>query len=309
MHLILAPLHGFTEVTFREVYFRHFGGIDKVMAPFISLTHGDKITALKVKDVLPERNAQVPVIPQVLGNDSDDFILLCRFLSDELGYKEVNWNLGCPINGIVRKKRGSGILPFPEMIDQLLEKIIPGISMDLSIKLRLGLKTTEEFTAVAEVLNNYPLKNITIHPRIGIQQYEGNVLLDDLERMIPYVKHPIIYNGDIHSFDDYVSIRNRFSFGDFMLGRGVFYNPFLPEMIKAETQVLPADAKARFINFYTELETATRHSRKFWMSKMKEYWKYYGTFMKLGDERQLQLFRVKSEDEWNSLVSEILASP
>jgi tRNA-dihydrouridine synthase B len=303
MHLILAPLHGFTDATFRNVYFRHFGGIDEVMAPFISLTHGDKVTALKARDVLPKANQLQAVIPQILGNESREFIQLCRFLHDELGYKEVNWNLGCPIPGIANKKRGSGMLPFPGMIDQLLGEILPNIQMELSIKLRLGWKSADEFPPVAEVLNRYPITNVTVHPRLGIQQYEGATLLDDFERCLPLIRHKIIYNGDIHSFADFQAINRRFaSINEFMLGRGVFYNPFLPEMIKAGKAELPENAASRFINFYLQLESEIRASRKFWMSKMKEYWKFYGVFLGLDEDQVMEVLRCKSETEWKKLT-------
>jgi tRNA-dihydrouridine synthase B len=307
MNLILAPLHGFTDATFRNVYFRHFEGIDEAIAPFISLTHGDKITALKVKDVLPLVNTHKPLIPQILGNNARDFILLCHFLSGELGYKEVNWNLGCPINGIVRKKRGSGLLPHPGLIDRLLSEIIPQLSIELSIKLRLGLNSVDEFQPVVEVLNKYPLKNITIHPRLGTQQYEGEVMLDEFERLLPLVRHKVIYNGDIHQYRNYMSIRQRFpAIEDFMLGRGVFYNPFLPEMIKAGSPGLPDDSMQRFVRFYGDLETSVRNTRKSWVSKMKEYWKYFSYYLQLDEEVTSRILRCKSEMEWENLISEIL---
>jgi tRNA-dihydrouridine synthase B len=309
MQLILAPLHGFTDALFRNTYFRHFGGVDVAIAPFISLTHGDKITTAKVRDVLPASNQFKQVIPQILGNNARDFVMLCHFLANELGYTEVNWNLGCPIQSIVRKKRGSGMLPYPEIIDRLLGEIIPSISMEISIKLRLGLKSADEFPLVAEVLNRYPLKNVTIHPRLGIQQYEGDVLLDKFAGILPLIRHKVIYNGDIHRFDDYLAIRKRFPMiDDFMLGRGVLYNPFLPEIIKAGITELPSDAGKRFIAFYLDLEESEKVYRKYWMSKMKEYWKYFSSLMGLDEEAALRVLRCTSEKEWERIISVILNS-
>jgi len=309
MQLILAPLHGFTDATFRNAYFRHFGGIDEAVAPFISLTHGNKVTAVKVKDVLPEFNLLKQVIPQVLGNNAADFILLCRYLSDKLGYEEVNWNLGCPIQGIVSKKRGSGMLPYPEMIERLLGEILPGISINLSIKLRLGLKSVNEFPLVAEVLNRFPLKSVTLHPRLGIQQYEGEVQLDEFEQVLPLIRHKVIYNGDIFSFTDFSAIKDRFpSIDDFMLGRGVLYNPFLPEQVKAGNPSLPENEMSRFSEFYKDLEESEKASRQFWMSKMKEYWKYFSSLLGLDEEIMLQVLRCISEKEWRMLISGLLNS-
>jgi tRNA-dihydrouridine synthase B len=304
MQLILAPLHGFTDSSFRNVYFNHFHAFDEAMAPFISLTHGDKITPLKVRELLPEKNRFKSVIPQILGNEAGEFVLLCNYLSDVLGYTEVNWNLGCPIRGIVNKKRGCGILPYPELIHRLLEEIIPSISLKISVKLRLGLNSPDEFPAVMEVLNQFPLSNITLHPRIGVQQYEGSVLLDDFERMLPLIQHQLIYNGDIHTYDNFLSISNRFpAISSFMLGRGVFHNPFLPEMIRDRKSSLPSGTEQRFYNYYMELEDATKAEKQYWISKMKEYWKYFGAFVQVQENDLMILLRCKDEIEWNRLTS------
>jgi tRNA-dihydrouridine synthase len=304
MQLILAPLHGFTELGFRNVYARHFHALDYAIAPFISLTHGDKITALKVKDVLPSRQAGLRVVPQILGNEADTFILLCDYLSNELGYEEVNWNLGCPIKGIVNKKRGSGMLPYPGLIHQLLSEILPNINLNLSVKLRLGWHSPEEFPAVAEVLNQFPLSSVTIHPRIGIQQYTGNVLLDDLDKCLPLIKHQVIYNGDIHSFDDFSGIHNRFPvFQSIMLGRGIFYNPFLPEMIRSHDPTLPPHSGNRFAAYYFDLEAEMKSHKHFWMSKMKEYWKYFSRLLSLTETDFAALMQCRDEIEWNQMVN------
>jgi len=307
MHLTLAPLHGFTDSTFRNVWFRHFTGLDDAMAPFISLTHGNKITPLKVRELLPSVNKGIHLIPQILGNDADDFILLCRYLYDELGYEEVNWNLGCPIRDIVSKKRGSGLLPNPELIDHVLEKVIPSTSARLSVKLRLGYRSSDEFPAVIEVLNKYPLSGITVHPRIGIQLYSGEVLLDEFERFLPLSHHPVTYNGDIHSYTGFIRIRDRFqSIDRYMLGRGVFFNPFLPEMIRNGTAELPAGAYDRFKEFYIDLEEAEKQYRHYWISKMKEYWKYFAVYLNVDEKSLKQLLRCTSETEWNKLVARLL---
>ncbi len=303
MNLVLAPLHGFTDATFRNVYFSHFEGIDSVVAPFISLTRADKITAVKVRELARELNQKVELIPQILGNDAKDFILLSHYLYEQLGYEEVNWNLGCPIRSIVSKKRGSGLLPYPDLLERLLNEIVPGIPQKLSVKMRLGMNNVREFPPLARVLNQFPVRSITLHPRLGVQQYEGSVLLDDLEQMIPLLQHKLIYNGDIRNIRDLESIRQRFpGFEDFMIGRGIFSNPFLPEQVKSLNATLPDNSTQRFINFYYELEAAEKHSRKLWMSKMKEYWKYFSVFLNLPDTVLLEILRCESVSEWNKLL-------
>jgi len=309
MHLILAPLHGFTDATFREVYFRHFRGFDEAMAPFVSLTHGRKITAIKVRDLVPQSHSGIPLIPQILGNESEDFIVLCNYLNKELGYTEVNWNLGCPVKGIVNKKRGCGLLPHPEKIDRFLEKVIPASPVRLSVKLRLGYFSVDEFPEVMTILNRYPISRLIVHPRTGIQQYAGNVLVEDLERFLPLIQQKVTYNGDIFSFPDFQAIRNRFSAIDsFMLGRGVFYNPFLAEIIRANNSTLPGDAASRFRNYYFDLESAEKSFRSSWMGRMKEYWKYFVDFQGMDKDKLIQILRCRTENEWSRLTNGLLFS-
>jgi len=309
MRLILAPLHGFTDATFREVYFRHFRGFDSVMAPFVSLTHGRKISALKVKDLVPQFHSGIPVIPQILGNEPGDFILMSHYLHTELGYDDINWNLGCPSKGIVNKKRGCGLLPHPAEIDRFLERVIPLIPVQLSVKMRLGHFSADESFKVLPVLNKYPLSSIIMHPRIGIQQYTEKVLLDDFEHILQLIHHNLTYNGDIFSLPDFQAIKSRFSAIDsFMLGRGIFYNPFLAEMIKSGNSSLPTDASIRFINFYHELEASEKAFRNSWMSRMKEYWKYFIEIPGMDKPKLSQLLRCRNDEEWNSITSGLFTS-
>ena len=119
--IILAPLHGFTDYLFRNVYAQHFNGIDLAISPFISLLPGEKINPVRVKDLFHENNLSLAVVPQILGNDPRLFINMANYLND-MGYDEVNWNLGCPIKKIAHKKRGSGMLPYPELLDELLKQ-------------------------------------------------------------------------------------------------------------------------------------------------------------------------------------------
>ena len=233
--LILAPMQGLTELLFRRVYEQCFPGVFSLaVSPFLSLTHGDLSGAWeKIDDVLPEPNrGSIPVIPQILGKEPEEFVALANRLY-EIGYKEVNWNIGCPVRRVAAKHRGSGILPYPNEIRDILDHVIPRLRGTLSVKMRLGLRSSEEIFDVIPVLNDFPLASVTIHPRTGKQQYGGLVDLDTFARALPLIRHHVIYNGDIHSLADYHRIHARFpQIEDFMLGRGVLYNPQLPLQIR-----------------------------------------------------------------------------
>jgi len=231
--LILAPLQGITDLTFRRILLRHFNGMDEAMAPFISTMGQQRFKRSGLKDVEPERNpARPPLVPQIMGNDAEDFI----FLADRLfgmGYAQVNWNLGCPHSKIAKKQRGSGLLLYPERIDDLLSRIIPGMKPGLSVKIRLGRRNKEEINNILEVLDRHDLDEIILHPRTGEQMYTGRSDIDAFVAAEKKSRHAFVYNGDITDTASFSRVRERLPhIRRIMIGRGMLANPFLAEEIK-----------------------------------------------------------------------------
>lgn len=275
--MILAPMQGLTEVLFRRVYEECFpAAITSAVAPFIALTRNMRFSSdnAQIADVLPENNVNsIPVIPQILGKETDEFITLSNRLY-ELGYNEVNWNMGCPMRAIAAKHRGSGILPYPDEVRAILDKVVPGIKMKLSVKVRLGLKDKNDIFHLVPVLNDYPLVSVTIHPRLGRQQYTGHPDLDTFGEVMPLLKAPVIYNGDILTAADAQRIHERFpQVADIMVGRGILYNPTLPLALNnLSLNIQHSLLTKHFIRRLMEeiqLRMPTDESR---IRKMKEYW-------------------------------------
>ena len=270
-------MQGLTEVLFRRVYEECFpGAISLAVSPFLSLTHGNLADAWeKIEDVLPENNVgSIPVIPQILGKEPDEFITLGNRLYD-LGYREVNWNMGCPMRKVAAKHRGSGILPYPDEVRAILDAVLPNLRPALSVKVRLGLKDSEDIFRLIPVLNDYPLASVTVHPRLGRQQYNGRPDLDTFGRTLPMFKAPVIYNGDICSGADAHRIRERFpQVADIMVGRGVLYRPTLPLDIADPGRDTTADRRlaARFISRLVEEILSTIPTEQSKTRKIKEYW-------------------------------------
>lgn len=277
--LILAPMQGLTELMFRRAYQQCFpGAIDLAISPFLSLTHGNLTAAWKkIDDVIPEDNADsIPVIPQILGKEPVEFIDLANRLYD-IGYTEINWNIGCPMRRVTAKHRGSGILPYPDEVQSILDQIIPQLKPQLSIKMRLGLTANDDIFRLIPIMNQYPLANVTVHPRTGRQQYSGHVDLDVFEQALPLFQAPVIYNGDICSLSDYRHILQRFpQVKDVMIGRGVLYDPLLPLKIKGI--ITPDDREASlraaklFITTLTQAILDRNMPNESKMRKIKEYW-------------------------------------
>jgi len=149
--LYMAPMKGFTDHLFRNTFADHFGGFDLAVAPFLASKRGNKIRKKYVKDVLPENNTRLPVIPQILSKTARDFTVLANYLYD-LGYRTVNWNLGCPNPAVADKMRGSGMLPYTDMIHEFLDDVIGGIKGSLSIKIRLGWRSRDDIFRLIPVL-------------------------------------------------------------------------------------------------------------------------------------------------------------
>jgi tRNA-dihydrouridine synthase B len=279
MHLILAPLQGVTEYPFRNAYAAFFDGIDEAITPFIPCVTGTKVKTVHLKDILPEnQRSRMELVPQVLGNKSLPMQLMAEAFND-LGYREMNWNLGCPSSTVSRKMRGCGLMPHPETVRGILEQLVPRLPLPLSVKLRLGMYSTDEIFRIIEVLNDYPISRIILHPRLGVWQYTGEPDIDACSSILPLSAHPVVYNGDITDVRFFRQLQQRFpSHDSWMLGRGVLMNPFLPEMLRGADPPAPEEARSGLMAFHNRLIqeiSSTGVSGQRLTARLKEFWSYF----------------------------------
>lgn len=226
--LYFAPLQGFTEDTYRRIHHELVGGITAYYTPFLRLEHKG-IRTKDARDVRPEFNAGVPIVPQVIAKDGEEFTFLVDYLYD-LGYREMDVNMGCPFPLQTRHGRGAGILQHPECVKQIAEIIRQRDDITFSIKMRLGLTDESEGISLLPILNDTPLKHITLHPRLGTQQYNGTADLDAFERFAEQTTHRLIYNGDLKTPTDVHAITERFpELAGIMMGRGLLARPSLAQ--------------------------------------------------------------------------------
>lgn len=306
--MILAPMQGLTEVLFRRVYEQCFpGAIELAVSPFLSLTHGNLADAWeKIEDVLPENNVgSIPVIPQILGKEKEEFVELGNRLYD-LGYEEVNWNMGCPMRKVTGKHRGSGILPYPDEVRALLDAVIPGLKGKMSVKMRLGLRDKEEIFKLVPILNDYPLASVTVHPRTGRQQYGGTVDLETFGRVLPLFKAPVIYNGDICTPADYRQIKKRFpQVTDLMVGRGILYRPTLPlEINETGNGEWRTENGKRFVRCLMEEIRHRMPTPEARIRKTKEYWCLLWKSLNISETRAREVLRAQEQETVDKLISE-----
>ena len=252
-NLSLGPFQGITDAPFRNVFKRHFSGIDKFYTPFFTGIQKDHAKNLQVEEIDPRYNDVETLTPQILSTDANEILRFAKQCK-ELGYKEINLNMGCPFPRVANKKRGCGLLPYPDKVEQLFEDVFEQIDIKFSVKCRLGYFNPDEIDAIIPIFNKYPLSELIIHPRIGKQLYNGEANVERFKAIIPFINAPLVYNGDIFSMDSFERIggivngqRSTTSnvshfdkpndirpVNDFMLGRGILANPFLAEQIANE---------------------------------------------------------------------------
>ena len=306
MQLILAPLQGTTEFPFRVTWKEHFTGLDGAYTPFIPLITGSKVRPAHLRDALPLFNKNgIPVIPQVIGKRSDAMILMANAFA-ELGYQEVNWNLGCPSATVAKKQHGSGMLPFPHLIRQFLEKVFPTIPIGLSVKMRAGYHSHDELLPVLEVLNDFPIQKIILHPRLGIDQYNGYPCHQSFALALNNTRHPLVYNGDIIDIKSFTTLKTTFpNQNEWMLGRGVLMNPFLPSLLHGAVFPDQHQKKERLYLFSCNLmhELAnTRITENRLLAKLKEYWSYFSRWFLEKQSLWRQLRQSETIKDFNNIV-------
>jgi len=306
--IYLAPIQGITDRIFRNIFPKYFKGVDRAMAPFISTSKRKKVETVILRELDPEKNTGITVIPQILSKDPDDFIPLADQLY-EMGYHTVNWNLGCPFPVVVNKGKGSGMLCYPLAIEQFLDRTIPVMKAKLTIKLRIGLAYPDEILALIPIFNRYPVEELIIHPRTGKQMYEGDVDLDILSRCVEISRHEIVYNGDLDSTARYEILSKRFpSIGRWMIGRGLLADPFLAEkIISGDTRSM--EEKIRIIrrfhddlfDEYSKVMSGPAHIT----DKMKSIWAYLGNFFENSEKVKKKIHKAQNVKHYLDVVKNI----
>lgn len=306
----LAPLEGITTHIFRNAYHRHFAPMDKYFTPFL-VPHSKKgFSAKEKREILPENNEGLCLIPQIMSNHAGDCLKTIGKLQ-AYGYREINLNMGCPSKTVVSKGRGSGFLAFPQELDRFLDKVFEGAgNMDvrISIKTRLGKEEPEEFYRILEIYNRYPVEELIVHPRVQRDFYKN---VPDLG-MFAYAQENsesmLCYNGDIFTVERYEEIRKKLSgVKAFMIGRGLLMDPFLLERIKktGEEQVRAAKLRSFHDQLYADYRALDMGDKNV-LFKMKELWCYLGHSFPENHKALKKIRKAERLDRYEEAVEELL---
>lgn len=268
-HLILAPLRGVTLRCFREVFADVLAevGFTEAVTPFICANPGLdplKDRELKPSNLPPLRPSNLLLTPQFIGKDPEA-LRFCLERIKSAGYETADLNCGCPFPMVRNKGRGSGILRTPDVLRRMMEVgcevMGPG---RFSVKTRLGVKRTDELLQLMPLVNEFPLRFLTVHARTAEQMYEGACDTDALRKVQEVAKVPVVPNGDLPLPTLQPSSPPTFHPSALMIGR-----PFLRDLGGR------ADI-GELLDRYVEASRAELHGERPVLGRLKEllaYWK------------------------------------
>lgn len=273
-----APLQGYTDAVYRQAHARIFGGIDTYYTPFVRVEHGE-IRRKDIRELEPENNRNVPLVPQLIAPDTEKLEqIMSLFIAKSFTCADIN--LGCPFPLLAKRHNGSGMLPYPDEVRQLLEFAVSRYpQVRFSVKMRLGWEKPEESLALLPLLNELPLSHIILHPRLGKQQYKGSVDLAAFEAFYDGCRHPLFYNGDLLTVADIQSVALRFPrLAGIVIGRGLLANPALAAEY-GQGEPLSTDEKGEKLRrFHAELFSQYGNLLQGGdlqlLNKMKTVWEY-----------------------------------
>lgn len=307
MKLDFAPMEGISTYIYRGLHARFFGGAEEYFAPFIAPDGSGSFKSSALRDILPENNRNIYLIPQLLVNRPGPFIHVARELS-AMGYTEVNLNIGCPSATVVSKHKGSGMLLDLKSLDNCLNEIFSLAPLGVSIKTRMGMESTEEFSAIMEIYRKYPLKRLIVHARARSGMYKSPVDIPGFLSALRDCPWPVWYNGDIFSPYSLNPLENGTqSIAGLMLGRGAVADPALPRVLKGGKALEAQELKA-FHNTLLDAYLAAGYDGRAAMSRLKELWFYM--LYKFPDSRResKQLLKSQTLPDYVSAVSALFDS-
>lgn len=300
MKYYFAPLEGLTDSIYRRLHHTYFPCVDKYYTPFLSPTVHRALTAREARELPPADSLGYHCVPQLLTKVPEDFLWMahqCR----ELGYEEVNLNLGCPSGTVTTKGKGSAMLEDHEVLDRFLDAVFAGTDVQISVKTRIGFHSAEYFSELLDIFNQYPIKELTVHPRIRDVFYNGPVDMVIFRYALENSRNPVCFNSNLCSLPQIRKLQEEFpQLGAVMLGRGLIGDPGMltPGGTNAETLELFFDA---LLEEYTAAFGGSRNA----LFRMKENWRYFLRRFESCEKLSKRLRKVTDIAEYKAITREI----
>ena len=276
MPIHFAPLQGYTDDAYRRIHHQLIGGICTYYTPFVRMEAGG-VRSKDMRDIRPEFNEGVPVVPQIIAKSMKEFEYLVGIV-EEKGYIRIDLNLGCPFPMQAKHGRGSGLLAHTDIVADMAQSIASKKHLQFSVKMRLGWEDADEWRPVLDILNETPLQQITLHPRIGTQQYKGALDMQAFEACYQACKHPLVYNGDITSVADIHRIEQAYpQLAGIMIGRGLLARPSLAIEYASGKEQTWEERRATLLEMHSQLQAHYEpilNSEAQLHNKLRTFWEY-----------------------------------
>lgn len=300
-----APLQGYTDDVYRRIHHELMGGIQTYYTPFLRM-EGGGVRSKDMRDIRPEFNEGVPVVPQIIVKSMKEFDFLTGIV-EEKGYTRVDINMGCPFPLQAKHGRGSGLLAHVDIIEEMAKAIAAKSQLKFSVKMRLGWENANEWRPVLDILNSTPLEQITLHPRIGTQQYKGSVSMEAFEEFYKLCKHPLIYNGDVTSVDDIRKLEEMYpKLAGVMIGRGLLARPSLALEYASGVELSWEKRRSLLLDFHDRMKAhyeTTANSETQVHSRLRLFWEYMEE--ELGRKAYKKIMKAGNLKNYLSAVREI----
>ena len=304
MRIYAAPMEGLTTYVYRNTHRQMFGGVDRYFMPFFSPAAEHLLTARELRDLDPAHNGGTPVTPQMMTRRAEDFLWAVEKLR-ELGYREVNLNLGCPSGTVTAKGKGAGFLAHPAELDAFLRQTFAQARLPVSLKTRLGMRDEGEFSTLLDIYGRYPVCELIVHPRVREDYYKAPVRLEAFAAALPRIKAPVVYNGDLVTPEDVRAFARRFpQVETVMLGRGLMADPALARKLRGGPPAEQEELRAFTQTLYRGYREAYGHSGSA-AQRMKELWFYLIHLFDGGEKYARRMRRVRTPGEYEELEAGI----
>ena len=300
MRYYFAPMEGITDSIYRRIHHKYFPGLDRYYMPFLSPTMHRTLTHKESRELPMADSESFVAIPQILTKIPEDFLWAAQ-VCKERGYEEVNLNIGCPSGTVVAKGKGAGMLRSTADLDSFLDKVFAESPIAISVKTRLGIENPEEFPAILDVLNQYPIKELTIHPRVRKQFYNGSVDMQMFRYATEHSRNPLCYNGNLNSVEEIAAFSSQFpQIEAVMIGRGLIGDPGM--LVPGGTQVEALEQfTAELLETYIDVFGGARNA----MFRMKENWGFLLHRFEDSEKLGKQLRKTTDVNEYRAITAQI----
>ncbi len=307
MKFYFAPMEGITDYLYRRAYHESFCDFDAYFTPFLVPHDKHALCTKDQRELGTFEGNGYSLVPQILTNQADEFIRLQQEIR-ELGFREVNLNLGCPSGTVVSKGRGSGFLAKTEELEAFLDTVFEAGVTDISIKTRLGMEHPEEFRTLLGIYNRFPIKELIIHPRVRTDYYKNTPNFEMFAEAIEESKNPICYNGDIFCKEDYEQIVERFpKLEAVMIGRGAVTNPGLLGELLGRERISREKLQDFVKRLYSDCKEHVS-GEKYQLFRMKEYWYYLIYMFEQPEKHWKELRKTQRLVEYESVLRVLFSS-